>query len=101
MSTYVGANESVQAFVERMKQQFAAEHEAREIEIEGSKVIITIGRSRVFNGFLAGGRPVIGFDYQLAAEMTTKEASKVQETLQTMGFESVQVPSLARKASAF
>jgi hypothetical protein len=70
------------------------------IEVEEPMVVLVTGKARVFCGYLKH-RPVFGFDFQFALEMTGEEADRVQKELSTLGYQTERRPSLARKQAPF
>jgi hypothetical protein len=74
--------------------------DSERLEVEESMVVLVTGKARVFCGYLKH-RPVFGFDFQFALEMTGEEADRVQKELSTLGYHTERRPSLARKAPAF
>jgi hypothetical protein len=96
--------ESAAEYLEKMTLELSVIHKVPDVEerfeVEEQMVILFLGKTRVFNGFLSG-RPVFGFQPQLALEMTEEQALKVQQELDILGFSTERRLSLSQKESAF
>jgi hypothetical protein len=93
--------QSAAEFLEVVKRELASpEPQPENIrhEIEEGKVILSLGRTRYFNGFLRS-RVVFGFDTNLALQMSAGEAEKLQPVLLLLGYDTQRRPSLQVKAS--
>ena len=74
--------------------------ENQRLEINEPKVVLALGRTRYFHGFLRS-RVVFGFDPALAPALSSEVASKIQAALALLGLETQQLPSPSKTEASF